>query len=223
MEILERQLNNDRTKQNYKRVAWFYNLWSNLTESKAASRVIELANIKDGEEVIELACGTGLLFKEFVKRNPNGKNVGIDLSPAMLSKATSLMKTEDKSNYELIQGDVLNLNIKDESFDKVINNFMIDLMPEDTFDKILSEFFRILKPDGLAVISVFSEGQKKVNKLWSFIAKHFPKLLTDCRPVEIKENLLKAGFTIETEIELSQNTFPSKIYKVYKPKLIERN
>lgn len=216
MEILERQLNNDRTKQNYKRVAWFYNLWSNLTESKAASRVIELVNIKDGEDIIELACGTGLLFKEIVKRNPNGKNLGIDLSLAMLSKATLLMKTEDKSNYELTQGDVLNLNIKDESFDKLINNFMIDLMPEDKFEKIVSEFYRILKPNGVAVISVFSEGQKKVNKIWILIAKYLPKLLTDCRPVEIKKNLMKAGFEIKEEIDLSQNTFPSKIYKVIK-------
>jgi len=216
MDTLKRKLDTEQTQKDYSKVAWFYNLWSKLTESKAADKVIELAEIKDGEQIIEIACGTGLVFREILKRNPNGKSHGIDLSLDMLSKAKKLMSKEKFQNYELSQGDVLNLEIPDQSFDKLINNFMIDLMPEDKFDDILSEFHRILKPNGIAVISVFSNGQKKVNKFWIWVAKYFPKLLTDCRPVEIRNNLIRVGFEIDKEIEISQNTFPSKVYRVKK-------
>ena len=43
-----------------------------------------------------------------------------------------------------------------------------------------------------------------------------PDLLTGCRPVSFKENLLKAGFKIEKSIEISQNTFPSEVIKAIK-------
>jgi len=216
MEILNRKLDNRQTQKNYKNVAWFYNIWSQLTESRAAEKVIELAEIKDGERIIEIACGTGLVLKEILRRNPNGENLGIDLSNEMLSKAKNLLKKEASENYELRQEDLFNMQIPKESYDKLINNFMIDLMPEEKFDDILHTFYSILKPNGVAVISIFSHGEYKVNKFWVWIAKYFPKLLTDCRPVEIKSNLKKIGFEIEEEIEISQNTFPSKVYKVRK-------
>lgn len=216
MKTLKRELNNKQTIKNYKNVAWFYNSWSWLTESKAAKKVIELANIQNGDHVIEIACGTGLVFQEIVKRNPDGNNFGIDLSDDMLSKAKNLLKKSKLENYNLQQGDIFNLDLEKGSFDKLINNFMIDLMPEEKFDDILNVFYQLLKPEGTAVISTFSFGTKKINHFWVWTAKHFPKLLTNCRPVDIKSNLEKAGFKILEEIDISQNTFPSKVYKLAK-------
>jgi len=214
--ILERKLDKRQTQINYSQVAWFYNVWSKLTESKAAEMVLEYSDLTDNEDIIEIACGTGLVFKEMLKKNPNGRNLGIDLSSHMLAKAKKLMVREKLNNYELRQGDVLHLHVEDGSFDKLINNFMIDLMPKNKFEFIFSEFNRILKPHGVAVISIFSFGQYRINKFWLAIAKYFPRLLTDCRPVEIREDLISAGFKIEKEIEISQNTFPAKIYRIRK-------
>ena len=87
MEVLERKLEKTKTKTDYSKVVWFYDFWSWLTESKAAKYVIKFAEIKDGETILEFACGTGVVFEQIVKQNPNGKNMGIDLSPDMLNKA----------------------------------------------------------------------------------------------------------------------------------------
>ncbi len=216
MKILLRKLNQEETKKNYKKVFWFYDFWSWLTESKAAKQVLKFAEIKDNETILEIACGTGIVFEKILKQNPNGKNIGIDLSPEMLEKAKKRVKKLRSKNYELKEGDVLNLDFKENSFDLIINNFMIDLMPITTFDKIAEEFYRITKPNGRVVISIFSFGKKKVNKFWFWVAKKFPDLLTGCRPVSFKENLLKAGFKIENSIEISQNTFPSEVIKAIK-------
>jgi ubiquinone/menaquinone biosynthesis C-methylase UbiE len=111
---------------------------------------------------------------------------------------------------------VLEMNLPAESFDIIINNFMVDLMPEENFDQIAQEFHRVLKPGGLVIMSTFSFGTKKIHRFWLNIAKRFPDLLTGCRPVSFKEHLINAGFSIGTVIGISQNTFPSEIIKARK-------
>ncbi len=216
MEILDRQWNQEKTKNDYKKVVWFYNFWSSLTESKAAKMVLELADIRDNQKVLEVACGTGLVFEKIVNKNPNGQNIGIDLSPAMLGKAKQRLQKSNYTNYLLNQGDVLNLGLSDNSFDLLVNNFMVDLMPQKAFDKIASEFYRVLKPNGIAVISTFSLRGIALNRIWYWIATKMPGLLTGCRPISFKEHLIKAGFVIEREVQISQNTFPSEVIKAIK-------
>lgn len=216
MEVLNRDFDPEVVKRNFAKVLWIYDLWGSLTESRAAGRVIELCEIKDTRNILEVAVGTGLVFRKIVSLNPNGTNIGVDLSPDMLEKAEAVLKKTGHKNYVLKQGNALKLEFKDESFDTLVNNFMIDLMPSQDFDKIISEFYRVLKKDGIAVISTFSFGYKKVHKLWYWIAEKFPGLLTGCRPVSIKESLLKAGFILENDEQISQNTFPSQILRVRK-------
>jgi ubiquinone/menaquinone biosynthesis C-methylase UbiE len=216
IEVLNRKLDTQNTKKSFKKVAWFYDVWSRLTESKAAECVIEFADIKNGDAVLEVACGTGVVFEQIVKRNPSDRNIGLDLSPDMLRKAKERLKKIPDADYEFQEADTLKLDFSNDTFDTLINNFMVDLMPEDKFDTIAEEFYRIVKPGGKAVISTFSFGKKKINKFWVWAAKYFPELLTGCRPVSFKENLVRAGFRIERNIEISQNTFPSEVIKAVK-------
>lgn len=216
MEVLMRDFDPEKIKKNFAKVAWVYDFWAWLTESKSTKRVIELCEVNDGCKILDVAVGTGMLFEKLVSLNPNGTNIGIDLSPVMLEKAKKRMEKGKHKNYLLQQGDALSLEFKVESFDILINNFMIDLMPTEYFDKIISEFYRVLKADGITVISTFSFGYKSIHRLWYRMAKNFPDLLTGCRPVSIKENLKNAGFAIEHDEQISQNTFPSEIVKARK-------
>ena len=207
--ILPRIFEVNKTIKSYRRVIWFYDLWSRFTESKAISKVMEIANLRNNQNVLEIACGTGILFEQILLKNPTGYNVGIDISPDMLQKTGS-------KNYELHEGNALNLNLNSNSYDILINNFMIDLMPEESFDIIANEFYRVLNRNGTAIISTFSFGTKSVNKCWFWVAKYLPGLLTGCRPVLINEHLEKAGFVIKEVYQISQNTFPSEVIKAQK-------
>lgn len=209
--ILNRKFFENEVKDSYSKVAWFYDFWSWLTESKAAKKVIEIADIKDGESILEVAVGTGLVFKEILKRNPSGINNGIEISPSMLLRAIKRLSKLNDSNCKLELGNAYHLPFKYNSFDLVVNNFMIDLLPEKDFEKILSEFYRVLKPSGKAVISIMAIGQKWYNKFWHWIARKFPDLLTGCRPVSIVHNLKEVGFIIEKTEQISQNTFPAEV------------
>jgi len=216
MKVLERHFDEARIKKEFKQVVWMYDLWGKLTEKKAASKVLKLAEIENGIDIIDVACGTGEMLEKIVKQNPEGNNIGIDLSPDMLNKARARLTELKKGNFELQEGNVLNLGFNDNSFDLLINNYMVDLMPIETFDKIASEFYRILRPGGKLVMSTFSFGTKRIHRFWYWVARQFPGLLTGCRPVSFKNYLVNAGFEIEQETEVSQNTFPSQIIKAIK-------
>ena len=112
MKVLERNLDKAKTKKSFKKVARFYNFWSWLTESKAAAEVIRLSEIKDGKKILEIACGTGVVFEQIVNRNPNGINIGIDLSPDMLNKAKKRLQN-NAGNFELKEEDALNPGFQD--------------------------------------------------------------------------------------------------------------
>ena len=127
MKVLERHLNETRTKEEFKQVLWFYDFWGWLTERKAAQNVLKLANIKNGNAILDVACGTGEMLAKIVKLNPDGKNVGVDLSPDMLSKAGKKLNKINKGNFELQEGNTLNLNFPENSFDILINSYMVDL------------------------------------------------------------------------------------------------
>jgi len=82
----------------YDKLAGIYDIWGKLTESRARNRAIELADIQDGQNILEVAVGTGLAFFEIAKRNPNGRNIGIDLSIGMLEKAKHRLKKLPHTN-----------------------------------------------------------------------------------------------------------------------------
>jgi len=209
---LERKYDENVIKSDYHRFLFIYDIWAKLTETKAQRKVMEFASIENGDNVLEVAVGTGMLFKKIVELNPQGSNEGVDLSPDMLSKAASRMrKVEGK--YHLQVGNAMDLPFEDNSFDKLVNMFMLDLLPEDSFQKILSEFTRVVKPGGVIVVATMSKGAKRRNSFWSYLSKKTPRLLAGCRPVSLESNLNKLQVTLETE-DISQNTFPARVYKI---------
>jgi len=216
--VLPRHYSAPEVKSLYAKVAWFYDGWSRLTEDKALSRLLALAAVKDNSHIVEVATGTGRLFEKLVKLNPSGVNEGMDLSPEMLDQARRRLKRSVPADaYHLREGSAYQLPYASESFDLLFNTFMLDLLPVEDYPKILDEFMRVLKPGGRVAIAWFSAGHKWYNRFWSWVAKHFPDLLTGCRPVEPESALRLAGFQILEQEDISQNTFPSSIVLARKP------
>ena len=80
----------------YRGAAPLYDLWARLTESKAATIAFEMALVKPGQALLEVAVGTGLFFARLVAANPTGRKEGVELSPAMLSRAQAPGRPGDR-------------------------------------------------------------------------------------------------------------------------------
>jgi len=188
-----------------------YDIWGKLAETRARSRAIELADINDGQHILEVAVGTGLGFYEIVQRNPNGANIGVDISPGMLQKAEKRLGQLSAVNYELKIGNAFNLEEKGDHFDLLVNNYMFDLIAFDEMDAILEEFKRVLKKGGKLILVNMTEGQAFGCGIYSLLYRLSPKSFGGCRGVKLSDKLQQNGFEIKTREYYQQWWFPSEV------------
>ncbi len=215
--MLEAKLGKDEVRQIYRQLAAGYDVWGNLAESKARKLSLKLADIHDGDAVLEVAVGTGLTFAEILKLNPSGRNEGIDLTEEMLVRARKRADKTGAGNYTLKVGDAYNLEFPDDTFDVVLNNYMFDLIPEEDFIRVLTEFKRVLKPGGKLVLASMTQGQKWFNNIWEGLYQIAPALLGGCRGVNLQTYVDSAGFKDLHRKYISQFMFPSEIVYAVKP------
>jgi len=195
----------------YDRIAPLYNIWANLTESRARGRAIELAGLTGGQTILEVAVGTGLAFNEIVKKNPHGNNIGIDISDGMLKRAHLLLNKTGNNNYSLKKGTAFSLEIETESVDILFNNYMFDLIQYDDMSRILAEFRRVLKKNGRLVLVNMTKGEKWGSNIYDRIYSLKPELMGGCRGVRLAEKLGQDGFSVETREYHQQFLFPSEV------------
>ncbi len=195
----------------YDSLASVYDIWGNLTESRARRRALELAQIKNGQKILEVAVGTGLAFYEIVKRNPDGTNIGIDISAGMLKKAKKRLSRLSGANYVLEQASAFDLAGQDEKFDVLINNYMFDLIPFDRMDAILKEFRRVLARGGKLVLVNMTVGQKFGSRIYDLLYRISPRMMGGCRAIQMSKKLKEHGFRVERREYHQQCLFPSEV------------
>ena len=205
------KIEKDRVAEIYRRIAPSYDLWAWLTESNARDRCLELAAIQNGEDVLEVAVGTGLAFERVLEANPQGRNEGIDLTEAMLARADKRASRSGSSNYRLRVGDAYDLDFADDSFDVLINNYMFDLLPQQDFLSVLGEFKRVLRRGGRLAMVNMTKGERWYNGIWERIYRINPALLGGCRGISLLPQLQECGLTQTRREYVSQLTFPSEV------------
>ena len=161
----------------YTQTAPIYDFWGSLTETRARKRSLELAQIKDGMHILEVAIGTGLTFQEILRANPGGQNTGVDLTPAMLNKARVRISKLGIDNYQISVGDAYDLKLPDQQFDLLMNNYMFDLLPEKDFVTVLQEFRRVLKSGGRIVLVNMTRGEHFYEQVWETVYRMNPRWL----------------------------------------------
>jgi ubiquinone/menaquinone biosynthesis C-methylase UbiE len=198
----------------YSRLASRYDSWAALSESTARRR---LAAIQNGETILEVAAGTGVLFVELLKLNPDGVTEGVDLTEAMLMKARRKAARLGAGDYRLLVGDARHLDYPAGRFDLLINNYMFDLLPESDFTTILEEFKRVLRPGGRLVLANMTKPEHWYQALWERLYRWRPSLMGGCRGVQLLPFVESAGFQSVRREVVSQMTFPSEVIYGVKP------
>jgi SAM-dependent methyltransferase len=114
-----------------------------------ASKLADAAQIRPGQRVLDVACGTGVLCREVTSRTgPTGIVAGLDPNPGMLEVARRLAPT-----LEWRQGVAESLPFGDQSFDAVVSQF--GFMFFDDRREALREALRVLVPEGRLAVAVW--------------------------------------------------------------------
>ena len=107
--------------------------------------VVDMAEIDEGDFVLEVGCGTGFTTYEIVRRVGEEKVVAVDLTPEQMVKAIARFP---KANF--LRGDAENLPFKDNTFDASISAGSIEYWPHPALG--IQEMARVTKPGGRVVI-----------------------------------------------------------------------
>jgi arsenite methyltransferase len=131
-----------------------------------------MGRLAPGERVLDLGSGAGtdsLIAAQMVA--PTGRVTGIDMTRAMLSKARAAANQMGATNVEFIESEAEQLPFADGSFDVVVSNGVIDLIPDK--DAVFAELYRVLTPGGRLQIAdvtiqnpVSAEGRRNID-LWT--------------------------------------------------------
>jgi SAM-dependent methyltransferase len=130
-----------------------------------------VAPLESGDHVVDVGCGAGidsLIAAKMV--GPNGRVIGVDMTPEMIAKARASAEQAGASNVAFRQGLAESLPVEDSWADVVISNGVMNLFP----DKLagLQEIARVLKPSGrlqvgdILVEKAVSEKGKRDIGLW---------------------------------------------------------
>jgi len=199
--MLKAKVSKEKVSKVYDILAPHYDFWSGIAESKAHSRALNLAEIKEGEKVLEVAVGTGKNFSKILKMNKDGLNIGVDISTKMLK--ISKKRIKDATRRKKV-------------FDVVLNAYMLDLIPVRDFFTILREFNRVLLKGGRMVLVNMTYGNPIFNAFWSLLYRFFPHTIGGCRSVQAKPFVEYVGFEVVEYEKITQKSFPSEIIKAIK-------
>lgn len=111
-----------------------------------------IANIKEGETVIDLGSGGGFdCFLASKKVGTKGYIIGVDMTPEMISKSRIMSRKYRYRNVDFRLGEIENLPVADNTGDVIISNCVINLSPNK--QRVYNEAYRVLKKGGRVAIS----------------------------------------------------------------------
>jgi ubiquinone/menaquinone biosynthesis C-methylase UbiE len=130
-------------------------LWRlQLAEAQAA--LLALASLAPGQQVLDVACGTGLVaFGAAHAVGPEGRVVGIDLSANMVHSARQRASERQLSNITFTRMDAEVLDLPDSSFDVALCALGLMYMPDP--EQAVREMRRILRPGGRLGLAVWGD------------------------------------------------------------------
>ncbi len=127
--------------------------------------LFEMAAIQQGQKIVDIACGTGLIsFRAAAATGNNGFVLGNDISDKMIEIADQLSKENNISNTRFERMDAEELKINDDEFDVAL--CALGLMYTPNPGTAVKEMHRVLKKGGTAVAAVWG---KRVNCGWADI------------------------------------------------------
>lgn len=194
-----------------------------MSLKRRAGKIIEAINPQKGEKIVDLGCGTGYYLFLLSNLGVNVSLAGFDNDDRSIKEAEKMMQGK---RIKFITGDLHKISFQSQSFDKAVISEVLEHVEND--EEVLKEIYRILKPNGLLVLSVPSINYPFFWDPINFILQHsfnthikngfFSGLWSGHLRLyslpELRKKIQKVGFKIEAAEELTFWCLPFNHYLV---------
>lgn len=123
---------------------------------------------------------------------PEGRAIGIDMTPAMIERARANAKAGGYVNVEFYQSTIDQIPLPDSSVDCVISNCVLNLAPDKP--AVFREIARVLKPGGRVAVSDIALKQELPEAIAKSVAAYVGCIAGAIQIDEYRAGLLAAGF-----------------------------
>jgi arsenite methyltransferase len=152
-----------------------------------------IAALQPGETVLDLGSGAG--FDAFLAARavgPQGRVIGVDMTPAMVSKARANAERDGYDNVEFRLGEIEHLPVADGTVDVIISNCVINLSPDKA--AVFREAHRVLRPGGRLAISDVVASAELPDEIASDMTLYSGCMAGASLVSDLRTTLVDAGF-----------------------------
>lgn len=174
-----------------------YDPFFSNTMGKYSLEMIDKINFQKDQHILELACGTGFITENVVKKmQGQGFITTVDQSAGMLELARNKLEGFENIKLDIRQGNMMQFlhSIPDSSFDNAVCGWAICYVNPVEF---LKEIRRVLKPDGrIGIIETRSDSEQVLMEAFDEVLEENPSLLEKYIKIALpsNSNTLKSWF-----------------------------
>ena len=201
-----------RTRRVYDRMAAVYPLSTMFFHSRAHRCALAASGIRDGMRVLEVATGSGEMFRRLVQANPRGATVGVDLSPNMAARTQRHARRDFPSASAHCQAvDARHMPFRDAAFDAVVCCYLLELLSADDIVRTVREFHRVLRERGTLSLVLIGQNTAVFNGMYRMVGKVAPAFWGRQVEQSIPEVIEAIAFRIEQDHMVKQTGYPSRV------------
>jgi len=202
----------NHTRRLYDLVAGVYPISSKLFHAEAHKVALSLAGLRDGTRILEVATGSGEMFRHLARRNGRGLTCGVDLSPNMAAKTQREARRKIPGAQSHCQAvDASRMPFRDGTFDTVVSCYLLELLGDDDLVRTLDEMHRVLRPRGRLVLVNVGENQRTFNAMHKLAGTLVPAFWGKMLGSSFEDMLTGYGFKVQHDRIVQQGFYPSRV------------
>jgi ubiquinone/menaquinone biosynthesis C-methylase UbiE len=200
------------TRRVYDRLAAVYPLSTMLFHSRAHRAALAASGLRDGASVLEVATGSGEMFRRLVRANPTGTTVGVDLSPNMAARTERAARQKFPAARACCQAvDARQMPFRPETFDAIFCCYLLELLSAQDIVLTLKEFRRVLRPAGRLSLVLIGQNTPVFNGIYQAVGSLVPAFWGRQVERQATEWITAGGFEIAYDRTARQTFYPSRV------------